>query len=398
MRRSTKTACWALTLAVLAATPAPAAEPDADPHQLEVAGFPVVGYNSDHGLALGLLGTLTRLHPDYDPHRWRLDGLAVVSVREDEAGDIEASRQKYDLELDLPQFPTRALRLRLRPYFVLLKVANYYGLGNDSPDWDGQPEDVHQFEHLDAGLEAELRWAMTDALSLFGRARGAYDAVQVYPGSALARDRADPAGPDVRGVAAHDLAVLRLGALWDTRDDENDPTTGSFHELSARVGGSVVDDFAYTGAHVQGRWYLPVWGEHLTLATRAVADLLGGHPPIYQLIWLGGDFNLRGVPEGRFAGKVRLLGTAELRARFGQFRVLGPLPMRAGVVAFVDTGRVFADYADDPALDGEGLGLKVGTGGGLRLRWGTSFVARGDVAWSPDGDGLGVYIGVEHVF
>lgn len=365
---------------------------------LEVAGFPVVGYNSDRGLALGLLGTLTRLHPDYDPHLWRLDGLAVVSVRQDDAGDVEASRQKYDLELDLPQFPTRRLRLRLRPYFVLLKVANYYGLGNASPDRAGQPEDAHQFEHLDAGLEAELRWALTDALSLFGRARGAYDAVAVFPGSALALDRADPAGPEVVGVAAHDLAVLRLGALWDTRDDENDPTSGAFHELSARIGGSVAGDFVYTGAHAQARGFVPLWGEHLTLATRAVADLLGGRPPVYALTWLGGDFNLRGVPEGRFAGKVRLLATAELRARFGQFRVLGPLPMRAGAVAFVDTGRVFADYADDPALDGEGLGLKVGTGGGLRLRWGTSFVARGDVAWSPDGEGLGVYVGVEHVF
>lgn len=375
-----------------------AEQPEVDPHQLEVAGFPVVGYNSDRGLALGLLGTLTRLHPDHHPHLWRLDGLAVVSVRKDDAGDVEASRQKYDLELDLPQFPTRILRLRLRPYFVLLKVANYYGLGNDSPDLGGKPEDEHQFEHLDAGLEAELRWSMTDALSLFGRARGAYDALSVFPGSALAADRAAPDGPDVIGAAAHDLAVLRLGALWDTRDDENDPTSGGFHELSGRVGGSVAGDFVYTGAHAQARWFVPLWGEHLTLATRAVADLLGGRPPVYELTWLGGDFNLRGVPEGRFAGKVRLLGTAELRARFGQFRGLGPLPMRAGVVAFVDTGRVFADYADDPALDGEGLGLKIGTGGGLRLRWGTSFVARGDVAWSPDGEGLGVYIGVEHVF
>ncbi len=392
------TGWWALALVLLVA-PAARAEPAGeDPRPLEIAGFPVVGYNSDRGLALGLLGTLTRLHPDHDPHRWRLDGLAVVSVREDDAGDIEAARQKYDLELDLPQFPTRDLRLRLRPYFVLLKVANYYGLGNDSPAWSGRSEDVHQFEHLDAGLEAELRWALTEALSLFGRVRGAYDALTIFPGSALAQDRADPAGPAVIGVAAHDHAVLRLGALWDTRDDESDPTTGSFHELSARVGGSVAGDFAYAGGHAQARWFAPLWSDHLTLATRAVADLLGGRPPVYELIWLGGDFNLRGVPEGRFAGKVRLLGTAELRARFGEFHGLGPLPMRAGAVAFVDTGRVLADYAHDPALDGEGPGLKVGTGGGLRLRWGTSFVARGDVAWSPDGDGLGVYVGVRHVF
>jgi hypothetical protein len=67
-------------------------------------------------------------------------------------------------------------------------------------------------------------------------------------------------------------------------------------------------------------------------------------------------------------------------------------------VGFFDTGRTWADYRALTHLDGEGLGLKIGAGGGLRLQWGETFLIRVDPAWSPDADPVGFYVDINHAF
>jgi hypothetical protein len=59
---------------------------------------------------------------------------------------------------------------------------------------------------------------------------------------------------------------------------------------------------------------------------------------------------------------------------------------------------VWADTRPQPALDGTGLGLKYGVGGGLRLGSGGSFVLRGDIAWSPDATPIGGYLIAGEIF
>ena len=72
------------------------------------------------------------------------------------------------------------------------------------------------------------------------------------------------------------------------------------------------------------------------------------------------------------------------------------LDSNLGTIAFIDAGRVWAEVASRPGLDGEGLGLKYGVGGGLRLQWGETFIVRADTGWSPDG--LGIFININHIF
>jgi hypothetical protein len=68
-----------------------------------------------------------------------------------------------------------------------------------------------------------------------------------------------------------------------------------------------------------------------------------------------------------------------------------------------DLRRVASNTADldlpaDPALDGTGLGLKLGVGGGVRVYGGESFVVRGDIAWSPDARPIGGYLAPGEIF
>ncbi len=106
---------------------------------------------------------------------------------------------------------------------------------------------------------------------------------------------------------------------------------------------------------------------------------------------------VRGVPAQRYYGKIKLFGNLEARARLFDFHVFKKL-MTLGTACFVDGGRLWADWAPHPDLDGSGPGLKYGVGAGLRLSSGTAFVLRGDVAWSPDATPVGGYVAAGEMF
>jgi hypothetical protein len=141
----------------------------------------------------------------------------------------------------------------------------------------------------------------------------------------------------------------------------------------------------------------------LVLAARVVNDLLFGEPPFFELpryedtFAIGGAKGVRGVPGQRYYGKVKVLSNLELRSELFSAKILGD-ERRFGIVAFADAGRLWADYRRDPELDGTGLGLKYGLGGGLRVASGEAFVLRVDVAWSPDANPIGGYLLAGHIF
>jgi len=151
------------------------------------------------------------------------------------------------------------------------------------------------------------------------------------------------------------------------------------------------------------RGYFPLIPNRLTMAGRLVIDALFGEPPFYELSRLretqaiGGGRGLRGVPAGRYYGMVKVFSNLELRSELFGFDFLSKHNI-FGLTAFVDTGRLFAHYEYEPELDGTGLGLKYGIGGGIRLTAGRSFVVRADVAWSPDANPIGAYLLAGHPF
>ena len=61
-------------------------------------------------------------------------------------------------------------------------------------------------------------------------------------------------------------------------------------------------------------------------------------------------------------------------------------------------GQVWADTSPQPQLDGTGIGLHYGTGVGVRLQSGETFVLRGDVAHSPDAHPVGAYFSAGQTF
>jgi outer membrane protein assembly factor BamA len=205
------------------------------------------------------------------------------------------------------------------------------------------------------------------------------------------------------GPLDHTVASAELALQYDSRDNETVTRHGSFHQVrllfSPRFTGAPYQfgDVNVTLRSVRS----PVpW---LQLAGRLVGDLLFGDPPFYELTRVdgssvvGGGKGIRGVPGQRYYGKVKTYGNFEARVALFHFK-LRDKPFVLGVAGFFDAGRVWSELPATPELDGTGIGLKYGAGGGLRLQEGQTFVVRADLAWSPDAHPVGAYFNAGEMF
>ena len=384
--------------------------------------LPYAAYSSTTACC-SVAGGLGGHEPGVRPYVWRGDLVLSISVMEHE-GAYEVAQHYHQFRWDFPTLLNG--RLRLQPQILFTRTVNqgWFGVGNASaaalPADVTDPEEIHRFYQFtytapEARLNARL--PVTESLSLMVGVHGRYVLIEPWPGSLLERQMQGVAGdrdPPLVGADDHGLMLVAAGVLWDTRDDETVTTSGMFDELSVRGGVGFTDEFlfAFGGVSANLRAYVPIAGKYLVLATRVLADALFGDPPFYEL-GRGGSFypvelpggvdGIRGVPAGRWAGRVKLVGTLELRSIFWGFRLFGK-DMHLGADAFFDWGRVWTGQEGYGSLDGTGPGLKYGVGGGIYWQWGPSAIFRFEAAWSPDASAgdpdlpVGIYISFAQAF
>lgn len=365
--------------------------------------LPALGFSSDTGLSLGVAAIATRLGPEMEPFYWRLSGQLSASFKIEPDGRVVVPLTDNYLRFDVPG--RRGLRLR-GDLSLYGQQCGWYGLGNHSPG--GAPADTDwRYGRTWPTLRLELWKDVWRSLRLFGGTSGSYSHLEIPEGTRLAADVAGGGGEAVssslHGTEDHGVVEGFVGVMADSRDDEFWPTRGQLHDASLR-GGVVSTGDVYVGGDLTLRGYVPLGTPHVVLAGQIVGDVLGGAPPFYELarhggafpaFSPGGQFGPRGVPLQRYHGAVKVLAALELRTMLVPFHVVG-IDWELGPLAFVDAGRVWARLVPTPELDGTGLGLHVGAGGGLRLRMGESVVVRGDFGWSPDG--IGVYFDLGNTF
>ncbi|WP_113654815.1 BamA/TamA family outer membrane protein [Pedobacter namyangjuensis] len=145
----------------------------------------------------------------------------------------------------------------------------------------------------------------------------------------------------------------------NTRDNDLLPTLGSFVDFkwTANKGlNSNSNSFGqFTGnislyKNLDGR-------AKLVLANRFGGGITVGKPAFYQSLFLGGQGNLLGYRQFRFAGQHTFYNNVELRAKLGDF-VSYVLPGQVGLMGFYDVGRVWASNdRSDKWHHGVGAGL-----------------------------------------
>jgi Omp85 superfamily domain len=361
----------------------------------EIAGFPLISGNSDIGVQFGAVGTMTRFGGDIKPYRWNFDLLLSTAVKPGEGFTQYGVRSN----IDIPGLYEG--RLRLNPAISFTRTTNlgYFGLGNASsdvvPPGTVDSKRFFQFTLNEVLVRALARIHLDLPFDIVPLLIYRHESPTPYAGSKLAQDAVPPAPgekPVALGVQPLSLVSIGGGIIFDSRDNEFFPFRGHFHQIGAKF----VEGFPFSADIRYGEqstvliWFTPI-DDNIVWASRAVVDLEFGNVPFYDLFsggpfktqyMLGGSAGVRGVPIGRFLGKIKVLANQELRSILWNPHVFGQ-DFHIGAGAFFDVGRVWLDYTFDAPEDGSFPGLKWGAGIAGYLVWGRAAVFRVDIAGSP---------------
>jgi hypothetical protein len=371
----------------------------------EVNFIPVVGGDSDVGIGFGGAADFVRLHPSYHPYRWRLEVVGFITFK-GQSGVVEIPFLDYYMMLAVPNLTASGrLRLELRPSVTSELTQKFYGLGNASPlPPPGLPVADSRYGRTHAHLAGAARWTLREHFFLRQQLDFSYSALTVRETSIFAQQRRD-GPPEVRqlldGPLQFGSVSLETTFEYDARDNEHVTRGGSYHHLRLRYV-PPLPGVSYHFGQVNGTLRHYQTSGAWTWSARLVADALFGNIPFYELTRvdessvLGGGKGIRGVPGQRYYGKVKLFGNLEAHVELWRFAIAAK-PFVLSPALFADGGRVWLDYHRS-SLDGSGLGLKYGLGGGLRLQQGTTFIVRADVAWSPDAHPIGAYFNAGQLF
>ena len=379
------------------------APPKKERDDTEFTAVPVIGGDSDVGLGVGYVASFAVVRPGVNPYVWRLESGGALTARFS-TGEPRLGYFDQYLMLVVPYALRRPLRFEATVGYTIEPTLRYYGIGNASSiDPSLAPEDsYYQFGRRHSLVSANVQYRMGRHFLLLWGITETHNVVTYPVASRLAEDVAhgDPKTREILNVASSfDVVKFSYGVGWDSRDSEVSAHKGQFHTLRFDLspGGTDGMPFAWGRADLAVRGYVTLVPNRLIFAARGVFDYLVGDPPFYELSRfdeteaIGGGRGLRGVPAGRYYGTVKAFTNLELRSELVHFKLLQKQNI-LGLTAFLDSGRVWSALPPSPELDGTGLGLKYGVGGGIRVTAGGSFVLRADVAWSPDANPIGAYL------
>jgi hypothetical protein len=375
----------------------------------EINGVPVIGGDSDVGVGVGGVGDWAALVPGDTGFRWRLEVGGFVTFKEQDR--LIFPYTDIYLELIVPHAgPRGRFHVDARVSYTDETTLKYTGIGNASP-WlpPGVPIARSEYGRIHPTASLEVRTRVRSNFYILGGAQLVFNDLTVAAGTVLAMDH-DAGTPVVRELlgdfAPHGVALVTVEAQLDTRDDEIITGVGQYHTFRLRVSPAMGSWFpyGYERATLTTRFYQSTIGRTLTLSCRLVGDVLRGQSPFYEMARfdetaaIGGARAVRGVPAQRYYGKVKAFANLELSSALFSFQVRSKRFI-VGPALFADVGRSWTELGvSHPDLDGTGVGLKYGVGGGLRVQEGRTFLVRFDLAWSPDARPIGLYFAAGAIF
>ena len=216
--------------------------------------------------------------------------------------------------------------------------------------------------------------------------------------------------------------VFKIGAKYDTRDKESNPSTGLWTEMQLLlVPGFLSDGYGYTRIAFTHRQYLTLIPKRVILAYRVSYQAkLSGEMPFYMLplvfnsapqitlSGLGGATTIRGILRNRVVGEDFAYGNVEIRWKVFRAIILNQ-NFYFALAGFTDTGMITGKYRLPAITDPEGLAwLAMGEkekphvtyGGGGHVAINDNFVITMDYAWTtdPQDGSRGTYIGLNFLF
>jgi len=218
-----------------------------------------------------------------------------------------------------------------------------------------------------------------------------------------------------RGTISADEALggntnyVKLGLVYDTRDNEPNPMSGIWTEaLVTVVPSGLGNDFSYSLLTATHRQYFTIIPNDLSVAVRlGYQSVISGDIPFFMLPHyqssyrategLGGSKSLRGILKNRIVGNSIGFGNLEVRWKFLRTKLAGQ-NLYLALNGFVDAGKVLEEYGwYDPDVE---QSLHMSYGGGFRIALNENFIIAVDYGMAKDElDGnSGLYIGLGYLY
>lgn len=352
---------------------------------VELALLPALAYNTDWGVVGGGILSRYSYKNQIEPFHSYFTVFALASTN----GLFASS-----FFLDKPQIFGSDQRFSFEAYLSRFFQNQYYGIGSYNKI-DSEPEEnpeYYLYESFTSKIELILRrpvanFSNSSRLDVYGILNANYRTpLGENNGTLIAQDR--PVGID----GAHTIS-LGSGLIWENRDNEFDPSTGSYANIGFQVANKVIGSgYNYITADLDLRGYIPF---HLlrdiTFANRISFTHTYGSLPYWKLADLGGEETMRGYPENRFLDDNVIFLNTELRSWLWEFPDHN---IKIGGTLFADIGRTFSNGA---ALNNVFNDLKYTFGfGGNSSFFSENFILRGDVGFSEEG--YGIYFTAGYMF
>lgn len=338
--------------------------------------LPVIGYNLDDGLLLGM--GLRFIHQGFRKLPYASSqqvsfgySFATSAFRVRYAGEWMKALGNADIVL--------AADARVPD-----NVTNFFGRGNETPfiKTGKPPIRFYRTRYTYITVDPMLRWR-----SASGKSNVAIGpSVQYY-----AFDSSDNNGRFINNVSqigSYDSSSvgrskthlgIRAGYTLDTRNNPLLPAWGVYVDIKAQ---------AYAGLSSAAKSYAQLVPEvafykslnarsTIVLANRTGGGITLGKSAFYQSLFLGGQDNLLGYRQYRFAGEHMLYNNLELRIKLKDFASY-LFPGQIGLLGFYDIGRVWqeGDHSDK---------WHNGVGGGLYISPAQMAVIRITAGYSGEG-------------
>jgi len=316
---------------------------------------PAFGFNPDDGFRLGLQFIYTRNSFKKNPFakRHTITGgyyFDTSSFDVDYVGEFANSIGDANLRI--------GARITSPNYTV-----NYFGYGNETSN----PEDSQGLEFNRIELQTISAKAGLVRNSSFGSVftlQSKFEAIRLNATqNELYLDKGDVSIDDTNYFAT-------VEGVFNYRSFDNplNPARGMAFDLAVGVTDNVQDiENIFGTLKTRLTFYNAlIKNEKLVLKTEVKAAFnFGNRFEFYQGVHAGANNGLRGFREERFTGKSALVGSADVRYSFNDFRI-ELFPLQIGVYGGLDLGRVWTPSGDSEKWhNSRGGGLWINSQGGL---------------------------------
>ena len=222
------------------------------------------------------------------------------------------------------------------------------------------------------------------------------------------------------------IAQLRLGLIYDSRDHNSDPSKGIYAEYTLTGASDFIDGNGYNYLTQTFLWrhYVPIYKDKLTFAYRlGLQHRIAGNTPWYMINnlnttffqkmyteGLGGVVTMRGVNRNGVLGDGFLLGNAELRWHFLDFKFINQ-NWQLAFSPFFDAGMIIqpfrekelkeAHIEDVELYSGDKESIHTAAGAGIKIIMNRNMILGVDVGRAldqRDGQKFKVFVGFNYIF